>query len=308
MARSAPFPVICLGGPTGSGKTAIALSLARELGCEIINADSRQVYADFPIITAQPGAREINGVPHSLYGFLPTSQKINAGRWIQLALGEIAAILAKGKIPLLVGGTGLYFQALLRGIAAIPPISAEISGQVRTRLCAEGPEALHTELARLDPEYAARVHPHDRQRIARALEVALGTGKAFSWWHKNAMPKPLCAGPLVCLRASPTELLPRLARRMEEMLAAGAVDEARAALDKCAEAAAPGWSGIGCAELRQYLEGKLDLDECKNVWLANTRAYAKRQNTWFGQRREAVFFGPGQIDELVAYCQNSLPA
>lgn len=289
----APCPVICLAGPTGAGKTALALHLAHELGGEIINADSRQVYADFPLITAQPSPEERARAPHHLYGFLPTEQKISAGRWADMAAAKAREVRALGRVPLLVGGTGLYFQALLRGMAAIPPIAPEIVRGLSARLAERGPEALHAELARHDPAYAARIHPRDRQRILRALEVLEGTGQTFSWWHANAMSRPACVGPLFVLDAPLSWLAPRLARRLEAMLDAGAVEEARAAL-ACSPAAAkgrrlPGWSGIGCAELLDHLTGRTALPECRARWLANTRAYAKRQLTWFRARSEAVF-------------------
>ena len=288
----APAPVICLAGPTGAGKTALALYLAGELGGEIINADSRQVYADFPLITAQPSPEERARAPHHLYGFLPTEQKISAGRWADMAAAKARQVLSRGRVPLLVGGTGLYFQALLRGIAAIPAIPPEVTRGLCARLESSGPEALHAELARADPAYAARIHPRDRQRILRALEVLQGTGRPFSWWHDNAMSAPLAAGPLFVLDATLDWLAPRLSRRLDAMLEAGAVAEARAALARTPAAAGvrlPGWSGIGCAELLDHLTGRTSLAQCRARWLANTRAYAKRQLTWFRARPEAAF-------------------
>ncbi len=294
--QAAPCAVICLAGPTGSGKTALALRLARELDCEIINADSRQVYADFPLITAQPSPEERARCPHHLYGFLPTGQKISAGRWAAMAAAVAREITARGRVPLLVGGTGLYFQALLRGMAEIPPVAPEVTRRLELRLRAHGPEGLHAELARVDPAYAARIHPRDRQRILRALEVLEGTGRPFSWWHAHAMAAPPCAGPLLVLDVTLDWLAPRLARRLDAMLAAGALDEARAARTRCPGSAGgvrlPGWSGIGCAELLAHLEGEISLEDCRARWLANTRAYAKRQLTWFRARPEAVFLPP----------------
>ncbi|MBD5626705.1 MAG: tRNA (adenosine(37)-N6)-dimethylallyltransferase MiaA [Desulfovibrio sp.] len=289
----APCPVICLAGPTGAGKTALALTLARELGGEILNADSRQVYADFPLITAQPSPEERALAPHHLYGFLPTEQKISAGRWADMAAAKAREVWTRGRVPLLVGGTGLYFQALLRGMAAIPAIEPEVARHLAARLAESGPEVLHAELSRADPAYAARIHPRDRQRILRALEVWEGTGKPFSWWHGHAMSAPLCAGPLFVLDAALDWLAPRLGRRLDAMLAASAVEEARTALARTPSAAEgarlPGWSGIGCAELLDHLTGLTSLAECRARWLANTRAYAKRQLTWFRARPEAVF-------------------
>ena len=257
---AAPLPVICLAGPTGCGKTAAALALAEALGGEVINADSRQVYSDFPLITAQPSPEEQACCPHHLYGFLPTEQKISAGRWADQAVAEAKAVLARGHVPLLVGGTGLYFQGLLHGIAEIPAIDPAITAALTARLAEEGPAALHAELAAKDPAYAARIHPNDRQRIVRALEVLAGTGHTFSWWHEHGMPEPPCAGPLLVLDMELDALTPRLARRIDLMLEQGALDEARAARRRCDDAAAPGWSGIGCAEVLAHLRGELSLE------------------------------------------------
>ena len=302
-AQAAPpaktLPVICLAGPTGSGKTAAALAMADALGGEVINADSRQVYADFPRITAQPSPEELARCPHHLYGFLPTAQKISAGRWAVLAEDTARQILSRGKIPLLVGGTGLYFQTLLHGTAEIPPVDPALTAALTARLENAGSQAMHAELARIDPNYAARIHPNDRQRIVRALEVHAATGKPFTWWHRHAMSHPPCSGPLLVLDAPLPWLEPRLARRLDMMLASGAMDEAAAALKNCNDDAAPGWTGIGCAEALAFLRGRLGFDACRDLWLRNTRAYAKRQLTWFRARPEAVWLPPDNVDAVV---------
>ena len=300
---TAPLPVICLAGPTGSGKTAAALAMARALDGEVVNADSRQVYADFPLITAQPSPEERACCPHHLYGFLSTGQKISAGRWAEAAVAMVRDILARGKTPLLVGGTGLYFQALLRGMAEIPTIDPKLTTEITARVDAQGAPALHAELARIDPAYAAKIHPNDRQRIIRALEVCQGTGRTFTWWHGNSMSAPLCVGPLLTLDASLAWLEPRLARRLDLMLAGGALDEARAAMRTCADPAAPGWSGIGCAEALAHLQGRLSLEDCRSLWLRNTRAYAKRQLTWFRARPEAQWLPPDDPRQAVEAAQ-----
>ena len=300
---STPLPVICLAGPTGSGKTAAALAMAHALDGEVVNADSRQVYADFPLITAQPSTEEHACCPHHLYGFLPTENKISAGRWADAATNQVRDILARGKTPLLVGGTGLYFQALLRGMVQIPPIDPQLTAQLTARVEAEGAARLHADLQACDPAYAAKIHPNDRQRIIRALEVSQSTGRPFTWWHSNSMSSPLCAGPLLTLNATLEWLEPRLARRLDLMLEHGALDEARAAMGRCADPAAPGWSGIGCAETLAHLQGRLSLRDCRQQWLHNTRAYAKRQLTWFRARPEAVWLPPDKPDEVVEAAQ-----
>lgn len=158
---------------------------------------------------------------------------------------------------------------------------------------------LHAELRKADPAYAARIHPNDRQRIARALEVREGTGRPFSWWHENAMAAPLCRGPLLVLNADLAWLEPRLARRLDLMLAAGALEEAEKARALCDDPAAPGWSGIGAAEALAHLQGRISLEECRRLWLRNTRAYAKRQLTWFRARPEAIFLPPDDVASIV---------
>lgn len=302
-----PLPVICLAGPTGSGKTATALALAEALGGEVINADSRQVYADFPLTTAQPSPEEQAACPHHLYGFLPTGQKISAGIWAEAATRAAREILGRGRVPLLVGGTGLYFQALLRGMALIPPVDPCLTAALTQEMEERGPAPLHAELAQADPPYAARIHPNDRQRIVRALEVWRGTGRTFTWWHENAMSPAPCAGPLLVLDASLAWLEPRLARRLDLMLEAGAVDEARRALKACDDASAPGWSGIGCAELLVHLKGRLDLGQCRSLWLHHTRSYAKRQITWFRARPEARWIAPDAPQNAVALARSLWP-
>ena len=174
---------VCILGPTGTGKTAAALALARRIPATVINFDSRQVYADFPLITAQPGQEEREVCPHVLYGFLPCAESIGAAAFASLAEAEIERAVSLGRLPVLVGGTGLYLRALVRGLADIPDVPGEIRERIARRIAEEGSAALHAELARVDPEYAASVHPNNRQRVGRALEVFLATGKPFSRWH-----------------------------------------------------------------------------------------------------------------------------
>ncbi len=293
-------PVLCIAGPTGSGKTAAALHLAAVLekagrpAC-VINADSRQVYRDFPIITAQPTEEERSVCPHLLYGWLETPRKISAGQWTDMAKDAIEKTLAEGRVPMLVGGTGFYMRALLDGIADIPPVDAAITARLTQECREKGAPALHARLAAVDPAYAAKIHPNDSQRNVRALEVWEGTGKTFSWWHSNAQ-KPLACNVLRLGVGLPLpELTPHLETRIHAMLKAGAMDEAHRALALCPDTDAPGWSGIGCAEMAAHLLGRISLEECVSLWARNTRAYAKRQWTWFRADERIRWFRPGEF-------------
>lgn len=333
------LPLICICGPTGTGKTAISLHLAQLLprllretgkgrladctGCEIINADSRQLYADFPIITAQPSQEEQGATPHSLFGFLATTERMSAGAYSNLAAQRIAACLDNNRradagvdagtaagpaeenqpegwrVPILVGGTGLYIRSLLEGIAEIPAIPPGISGYWRARCEKEGPAALHKLLQLNDPALAARLHPNDRQRIIRGLEVHAATGKALSLWHARSMPLRPYRALKLGIALDIQSLEPRLALRIDKMLEQGAVEEARKARANRDDPASPGWSGIGCAELWRYLEGEISLEECKKLWLANTRAYAKRQLTWFKSDGGITWLAPEETGKAL---------
>ena len=297
--RQSPIPVIVIAGPTGTGKSAMALAAARALDGVIINADSRQVYADFPIITAQPSVRDFVQATHKLYAFLPIRKKLSAGAYALLARGEIAAARKNSRMPIIVGGTGLYLQSLLSGIAPIPPVDPAISQRWQEECEKQGPNALHALLKTRDPETAARLHPNDSQRITRALEVLEGTGKPLGYWHSLPLPPPLYRPLSFCMDLSLDEITPRLEGRINAMLEEGAIEEAQKAYERCPDPTAPGWSGIGCAELFKYITGQADLETCKAIWLQNTRAYAKRQITWFKRDRDMIRCKPRDTELLL---------
>ena len=186
------FDAILIAGPTASGKSALALQLAETLGGTIVNANSMQVYRDLHIISARPTPEEEARVPHRLYGHVDAAENYSVGRWCR-DVGEVLRELAEaGQLPIEVGGTGLYFKALTTGLAPVPPIPADIRASVRGRLQSEGAPALHVELMQRDPATARRLMVNDRSRIARALEVALATGRPLSDWHREGLP-PLIA-------------------------------------------------------------------------------------------------------------------
>ena len=278
--------IICIAGPTASGKTAAALHAVQVLQSHglraaVVNADSRQVYRDFPIITAQPTPEEKAVCPHLLYGWLSSEARICAGEWADMARNTINELLHSSTIPLVVGGTGFYMRSLFDGIADIPAPDPDIRSRILEELRVEGAPALHARLSAVDPEYAAKIHPNDSQRCCRALEVWESTGRPFSWWHAQTPPPPNYSVLRLGVGLPLNELEPILARRIDLMLQRGAIEEARKALSLCPDTTTPGWTGIGCAEIAAYLNGSRSLDECRSLWIHNTRAYAKRQWTWF---------------------------
>lgn len=283
--------VLCLAGPTGAGKTALAIRLANELDGEIVNADSRQVYADFPVLTAQPDRAELAKACHHLYGYLATSDRIDVQKWLSKAVAKAREIAERGRLPVFVGGTGMYFERLLRGIADVPDIPKDLHDRLEERVKREGSPALHMELETLDPELAASLHPNDRQRIVRGLEVALGTGRPLTLWQRQGHTQALCEGALLVVDTKLGVLEPRLAARIDKMIALGGIEEARTAWQRCPDEKAPGWSGIGCREMCQFILGRLSVEEARELWVKNTRAYAKRQITWFRGRPYATWIG-----------------
>lgn len=292
-------PIVCLLGPTGTGKTAAAIAIAGRRPASVINFDSRQVYADFPIITAQPDAEEQAACPHLLYGFLPTKEKMTAARFVELAMEKIEEVREQGRLPILVGGTGLYLRSLLSGIAPIPEIPEDIRAQVLERVKKDGPQVMHAELTTVDPDYAAKIHPNDTQRNARAAEVYLATGKTMTWWHTESEHAPAPYEALkIGMRIDLNDLEPHLAKRIDIMLELGALDEAIQARETHDDPEAPGWSGIGCSELLAFLRDELSLKAAREKWVKNTRAYAKRQITWFNKEEDINWFAPGDNDAI----------
>lgn len=271
---------ILIAGPTASGKSALALALAERLGGEIVNADSMQVYAELRVLTARPSAAEESRARHHLYGVLGGDEPCSAGRWSRMALEALRDIEARGRVPIVVGGTGLYFRALTEGLSPIPPVPDEVRAAVRAEVLAAG-EGAHDLLLEADPELAAVIRPSDRQRIARGVEVARGTAKPLSQWHKEP-PAPLLAGKLARIVLAPDRdwLRARCDRRFEAMVGEGAVEEARALAALDLDPALPLMKALGLRPLIEYVSGDITLSEAMERGQAETRAYAKRQETW----------------------------
>ncbi len=284
--------LICIMGPTGAGKTGISLELAKYYPITVINADSRQTYADFPIISAQPSAEEKSFCPHMLYGYLKTEEQSSVGDWMVLARKQIEFCHQNNKIPVLVGGTGFYFKSLLDGIAKIPDVPMDIHEKYIYELEQFGSKFMYEKLLKVDFEYAQKIHFNDKQRIARALEVFEATERPLSSWHKEN-PKPINYDVLrIGIGIELKDLTPILYKRTEIMLKNNALAEAKQAFEINSDLSAPGWTGIGCREIINYLLGNYDLNTCMDLWNKNTRAYAKRQWTWFRADQRITWFSP----------------
>ncbi|MEN3953454.1 tRNA (adenosine(37)-N6)-dimethylallyltransferase MiaA [Iodidimonas sp. SYSU 1G8] len=277
--------VILIAGPTASGKSALALVLADRLGGEIVNADSMQIYRELPLLSAAPTAAEQAMVPHHLYGIAGVGEAFSVARWQAEAARVLGEIRGRGAVPIVVGGTGLYFRALLRGLSEVPAIDEQVRRAVRDMVMADGAEAAHARLAVEDPVMAARLNPADAQRIARALEVVRGSGRSLAVWQEAQTDGPLAATDRAGLVAKLALLPPRdwlydrCDRRFDLMMAAGALEEVRALPP--ADPDLPALKALGIPQLRAALAGEVSLERAVALAKTATRQYAKRQMTWF---------------------------
>jgi tRNA dimethylallyltransferase len=274
---------LLIAGPTASGKSALALALAQKTAGVIVNADSMQVYRDLRVITARPTPEEEAQVPHRLYGHVDAAVNYSAGSWVRDAAAVLAELRAQNRLPIFVGGSGLYFKALTRGLSAVPPIPATIRDGVRARLERDGVEALHVELGRCDPTTAARLKPRDRTRIARALEVVEATGRSLTDWHRDGLPPLLPQGTFIALFLGPdrAQLYGRIDARFDAMLQSGALEEVAALAARHLDPLLPAMKAHGVPALMRLLKGELTREQAAFVSRADTRHYAKRQFTCF---------------------------
>jgi tRNA dimethylallyltransferase len=274
---------VLIAGPTASGKSGLALALAEELGGVIVNADSMQVYRDLRILTARPSADEEAPVPHRLYGHVDAAESYSVGRWLRDMDPVLTEAARLGRLPIVVGGTGLYFKALTRGLAAVPPIPPAIRAGWRARLAAEGASALHEVLGECDSESAARIRPGDGARIIRALEVVQATGQTLSAWQRAGIPALLDSAATVNVFLIPdrAELYRRIDARFDSMIAGGALEEVRALDARKLDPLCPVMKAHGVPWLREVLAGRLTLEAAASEAKRDTRRYAKRQFTWF---------------------------
>ena len=270
-----------IAGPTASGKSAVALELAQRIGGVVINADALQLYADLRILTARPSAEEEALAPHRLYGVADAADGWSVGRWLEAAKAVLAEAKAEGRAAIVVGGTGLYFHALTRGLAEVPPISAAAREEAEARFDREGEAAFRIALAERDPAAVRRIFPGDRQRLVRAYEVLLATGKPLSDWQSDT--KPSLAPQdwsAVVLEPARDALYARCDRRLEAMLDQGVLVEVEALMARRLNPALPAMKATGLRELAGCLRGEWSREVALEAAQRETRRYAKRQLTW----------------------------
>ena len=284
-------PVVIVTGPTAGGKSGLALELAEAFDGVVINADSMQVYRELEILTARPGAEALARVPHRLYGALSGHERCSAGRWRALALAEIAAAHAAGRLPLVVGGTGLYLRALIEGLAEVPEVPAAVREAAEARHRELGGPGLHAELAARDPAMAARLEPGDSQRLIRAWEVLEATGRSLAAWQAEGASEGASGGEFGMQSGAGrflrlVRLPPRAAlyaacdARFVTMIERGALEEVRRLRERGLDPRLPVMRALGVRELGRHLDGAVSLEAAIARAQQATRNYAKRQMTW----------------------------
>lgn len=300
---------ISIMGPTASGKTALAIALTKVLPCEIISVDSALIYKDMNIGSAKPNADELLAAPHRLIDFLDPSESYSVANFRVDALREMAEISAKGKIPLLVGGTMLYFKSLIDGIAQLPESNAEIRKQIELEAKNAGWHVLHEKLHECDPESAKRIHPNDPQRLTRALEVFRLTGKSMtSLMAENSDPAPYRFHQFAIAPAERVVLHELIAKRFEQMLQAGFEDEVKTLLERGdLHLDLPSMRCVGYRQMWQYLTGELNFHDMQEKAIAATRQLAKRQVTWLRGWKDLTWLDTYDSDNIniVSNCINS---
>ena len=293
-------PVIAIVGATATGKSELAMALAGELSGEIVNADALQVYRGFDIGTAKPGAEERARVPHHLIDILDPHERWSAGEFARRARAAIAGIRERGNVPIVVGGSGLYLRALFEGISPIPPGDPEVRSELRRALEEEGLPALAAELARLDPQTAARLGAGDTQRILRALEVARVSGRPLSSWIAE---QPFGTQRVDALRLGltlpRTVLYDRIAGRVARMVERGWVEEVARLLARGLDPGLPAFQAIGYRQLVRHLEGEGSLEQAIGETVKATRRFAKRQETWFRREPDVTWFSAQDFNRRI---------
>ncbi len=274
---------ILIAGPTASGKSALAVDVAREYGGAVVNADSMQVYDILRVLTARPQPQEMKGVDHFLFGHVDPSITYSVARYLEDVRPVLHQLKAEGSLPVITGGTGLYFKALLEGLSAVPPIDPALRAEIRER-ASHDLEEVYRELALLDVEGAAQLKPGDSQRICRLLEVVRSTGKPLSWWQARERTRPILdSGSCLKIVLAPDRkaLRHKIAARFGSMIENGALEEVEQLLAMRLSPDLPSMRAIGVSQLRDYLSGKTGREEAVRLAVTATGQYAKRQSTWF---------------------------
>jgi tRNA dimethylallyltransferase len=292
-------PVILLAGPTASGKTGLSIALAQALDGETVNADSMQLYTDLQILSARPDAAEQAGIPHHLFGVCDAAERASVGWWARQALACIADIRARGRRPILVGGTGLYFEALTQGLAEMPEISAATRQQADA-LAAQGHDVLREAATRFDPDATARIKANDLQRLQRIVEIGLETAQPISAFQARTQPMLADNDWRGVVTDIDREVLyQRIETRFDRMMAAGALDEVRALGGRGLDPDLPAMKAIGVPPLLASIRGEMTLDAAIAQAKQDSRRYAKRQLTWFRNRMAdwtRISCPDGQVD------------
>jgi len=295
--------IVLMAGPTASGKSSCALELAQRLEGVIVNADSMQVYRDLRVLTARPSTDDEALVPHHLYGFVEGAQAFSTGKWLEVMARFLAKLKESGTSAIITGGTGLYFNALEKGLSPIPDIPDDVRAHWRGRLSDEGPKILHGELGKRDPEMAKQLEPGDGQRIVRALEVFDATGKSLTDWRDIPGTSLLEGWPVrrVVLSVEREKLYQRCDLRFGQMIEEGALEEVRDLAVQGLDPALPIMKALGVPQLLAHVAGDMDLEQAAELAKRETRRYAKRQMTWFrGQMADWPLHNPNDgFDKLV---------
>lgn len=279
---SAAPPVTLIAGPTASGKSALAIRLARSTGGEIVNADAMQVYADLRVLTARPSPEEEAAAPHHLFGVADAAEAWSVGRWLKAAAAVIADIAARGRPAIVVGGTGLYFRALTSGLAEVPAVPAPVRSDAQALYDAIGEAAFRARVAEVDPLAAARIATADRQRLTRAYEVYAATGRPLTIWQTQTSPTlPASSWDALVLEPPRDVVYGRCNERLAAMLGAGALEEVARLIGRGLDARLPAMKALGMVPFAAHLRGEIGLDEALAQARQDTRRYAKRQVTWF---------------------------
>tara|TARA_Y100001960_G_C14717295_1_gene850350 strand:- start:324 stop:1325 length:1002 start_codon:yes stop_codon:yes gene_type:complete len=273
--------VIC--GPTASGKSALALAVADFFNGEIINGDSMQIYRELKVLTARSRDEETKTVTHHLYGELSIKEKCSAGAWLNLAVDAITDVRARGKLPIVCGGTGLYLKILMEGIAEVPDVPESLTEDLHQLYEREGGVAFHKRLSIVDPESASKLTISDRQRLIRAYSVVEATGRKLGYWQTKQPAGSPVEGQFVKIVLTPPrdELYQRINHRLDAMVSDGAVEEVADVLEKNLNPQLPAMKALGVPEFSRYLRGQIGLNEAIENVKSATRHFAKRQFTWF---------------------------